>query len=40
MRTCVCGGNLKLIDYESAYLEDLCIDGRFILTFRHLRPLY
>jgi hypothetical protein len=31
MRTGVCGGNLKVIDYESAYLEDLGIDRRSIL---------
>jgi hypothetical protein len=31
MRAGVCGGNLKVIDYESAYLEDLGVDGRFIV---------
>jgi hypothetical protein len=31
MRMRVCGGNPKVIDHESAYLEDLGIDGRFIL---------
>jgi len=31
MRTGVCGGNLKVIDYETAYLEGLGKDRRFIL---------
>jgi len=37
MHTGVFGENLKVIDYESAFLEDLGIDGRVILKLLFMK---